>query len=413
MANIPVTPRRIIVYLIIVAVVFLAGLEGALRITSRLTGIPMATVLEPDPVLHHRWVPGLNVIDHNRSVPYRIITNHQSWVGREDVSPEKPRDTLRIVFLGDSNTQGVVDAEDKMAQIVAKRLNEIGAKVGTKVETINTGTSSYAILQYHLLARKICEYSPDVVVINVDMTDVADDAAYRPLAELDGKGEITGIAPEPGGGLITGVEGHKRMAANVYRALSSWSFLIRTIGMKIYVYQTQPQTAPGSSLPRAGGWLTHVWTPETEKDVAYSMSILARTLAFLREKGVKCYVTSVPHYPQFTGEWSSRPHEVVAEAVRRNGGLYMDLFKALKESGIGPGLADYYWKEDPTHFNKAGNRAFADVHTAFLLDPAQGLLPQSFYGELLNPSASRGHSGFASCPFRPMPAAGSWQRGNR
>lgn len=368
------------VYLIIAVVVFAAGLEVALRIASWFTGIPMAATIEADPVLHHRWIPGLNVIDHNRSIPFHHIINRQSWFGKEDVSTGKPPNSLRVFFLGDSNTYGVVDPEDKMAEIVGKHLNEIGSKIGVNVESINTGTSSYSFLQYYLIAKKILDYSPDLVVINIDMTDVSDDAAYRPLIKVDGNGEITGVGPETGGALIMSVEGSKRTAASAWRLLYRHSFLIRAIDDKIYQYRTQQQTQAGASLPRAGKWLTHEWAPETEEDVAFSMNILARTLAFLREKGVKCYVTSVPHYPQFTGEWSSRPHQVVADTVRKDGGLYLDLFKALKESGSGSGLDGYYWKEDPTHFNKKGNRAFADAHIAFMLDPSHGLLPQRFYG---------------------------------
>ena len=148
-----------------------------------------------DPILHHKWIPSKKIIEAPKDIPsFLIITNKQSWLEDYDVTIEKPDDTFRIFYLGDSTVQGLVNSPFRMVQIVEKKLNDKYKKQDMKFEVINTGTSSYSFLQYYLLIKtQLLKYSPDLIVINIDMTDVVNDACYRRLILVDEEGNPAAI----------------------------------------------------------------------------------------------------------------------------------------------------------------------------------------------------------------------------
>ena len=82
--------------------------------------------------------------------------------------------------MGDSNTQGLVDDEYKTCSSLEAKLNNHYKSLPINFEIINTGTSSYSTLIYYLLIRDyLTKYNPDMVILNIDMTDVPNDYFYN------------------------------------------------------------------------------------------------------------------------------------------------------------------------------------------------------------------------------------------
>jgi lysophospholipase L1-like esterase len=139
----------------------------------------------------------------------------------------------------------------------------------------------------------------------------------------------------------------------------------------------QPHNLLTDTSDQPANWLAKTWTKETEENVDYTMSILGLTIKLLQEKGVKVVLTGVPHAPQFSGEWSSRPHEALGETAQKYGIPYLNSYeKILTESkllGINPVLL--YWREDPTHLNIEGNAVWGKIQLEFLLENKEELLP--------------------------------------
>ncbi|MEK7256531.1 MAG: hypothetical protein AAB316_17380, partial [Bacteroidota bacterium] len=106
-------------------------------------------ILDAHPILHHTWKPYIRFLDQNRSEPYYLVTNGNRWVEEYDIPTQKEARTFRIFFVGDSNVQGVVAPENKMVEVVEKKLNQSVAP-DVKIEVINTGTSSYSPALYYL-----------------------------------------------------------------------------------------------------------------------------------------------------------------------------------------------------------------------------------------------------------------------
>lgn len=168
-------------------------------------------VLEPDSLLEHRWIADNTSVYYGRGIADTLIINSQHWVENNNVSKEKAKNVFRIFYLGDSNTQGVVNSKDKMVEIVESKLNEAYKSKDIRFEVINTGTSSYSIMTYYLIIKnKILSYSPDLVVINVDMTDVPNDKVYKPFTDfnadslpirINNKGQFKDIKLTPTGSI--------------------------------------------------------------------------------------------------------------------------------------------------------------------------------------------------------------------
>jgi len=83
---------------------------------------------------------------------------------------EKPRDTYRIICLGDSNTFGVgVEAN----QTFSKRLEETLQNVaGSRFEVMNAGIPGYSsVLGLELFRRELIHYQPDCIIIGFASND--------------------------------------------------------------------------------------------------------------------------------------------------------------------------------------------------------------------------------------------------
>ena len=122
-------------------------------------------------------------------------------------------------------------------------------------------------------------------------------------------------------------------------------------------------------------WLAFDWTVGTESSVEKSMGYLGEVARILKESDVGLLVTGVPHYPQYTGKWSPKPHWELKKQAINYGFEYFDSYAALRSDIEGTEQKKYYWPKDPTHFNAAGNKLWAEVHLKALLE-RDGLLPK-------------------------------------
>ncbi len=164
-------------------VLALTAAEAALRL---LPSPERKTHLVSDRVRHHRLVA--NWQGTVQDVPYR--TNALGLRDRDLASP-KPAGTVRVLMLGDSFTEGGGFAD---ADTIPRRV-EVALRVSCPgVQVINAGVASYSpILEYLLLKEIGAALDPDLVVLNLDMTDVHDDLIRTALAELDADGLPTRV----------------------------------------------------------------------------------------------------------------------------------------------------------------------------------------------------------------------------
>jgi hypothetical protein len=139
-----------------------------------------------DRVRHHRLRADWQGVV--QGVPYR--TNALGLRDRDLPSP-KPAGTVRVLMLGDSFTEGGGFAD---ADTIPRRVEAAVRATCPGVQVINAGVASYSPILEYLLLREVGDaLGPDLVVLNLDMTDVHDDLIRTALAELDAEGLPTRV----------------------------------------------------------------------------------------------------------------------------------------------------------------------------------------------------------------------------
>ena len=174
----------------IVVTFFVADLlAGALLITR------LSPQLVPDEYRHHVPVPNSFSKFEQKDFSYVQRTNNLGMRGA-DVTIEKPPGVYRILMLGDSFTMGKgVENEETFSSLLGQFMSDRSREcAGKEVEVLNGGVDSYApILSYLQLSKDLHQLSPDMVVLNLDMSDLVQEAAYRQQATFDENGEIVAV----------------------------------------------------------------------------------------------------------------------------------------------------------------------------------------------------------------------------
>lgn len=157
--------------------------------------VPLSPPTLADAVVHHRLRPDVRFESTTDEYHYVLHVNSLGTRGREIEHP-KPRGTYRILMLGDSFTLGKgVDDDETFSALIGERLERrLSAGLGVGFEIVNGGVDSYSpILSYLQLESIAPTVEPDLVVLNLDMSDLEQDTAYRSLARRDAAGAIVAV----------------------------------------------------------------------------------------------------------------------------------------------------------------------------------------------------------------------------
>lgn len=132
---------------------------------------------------HHQLRPNSKTLVKNPDTnsPIEIRTNSFGLRGAEPIVP-KPTDVYRIICLGDETVfAGEVGESDSVTQRLQGFLQN---RTQRKIEVINAGVPGFCpLLSCIQLRTSLASLNPDLVVLNFDMTDIADDHRYRRYTE--------------------------------------------------------------------------------------------------------------------------------------------------------------------------------------------------------------------------------------
>ena len=169
-------------------ILLICGAEVAMRAHLALREPEPRPVDDVDPTipcrqLHHRLAPlsshEIRNPDTGRTVT--LLTNSAGLRGPEAVVP-KPPGTYRIVCLGD---EIVLGPDVEWADTFTARLQDLlASQMRGPVEVVNAGVPGYAPLLSALQVRhSLLALQPDLLILNIEMADIADDHRYRRFAE--------------------------------------------------------------------------------------------------------------------------------------------------------------------------------------------------------------------------------------
>jgi lysophospholipase L1-like esterase len=151
---------------------------------------PLSPPMVSDPFRHHKFVS--NTQTQFKSSEYRYIqTINNLGLRGPDVTPHSSDQHFKILMLGDSFTMGKgVNDDQTFSALLENHLNN----ENYPVIVWNAGVDSYSpILSYFQLTRDLSSLKPNLVILNLDMSDLIQETAYRKRAAYGPDGEIQGI----------------------------------------------------------------------------------------------------------------------------------------------------------------------------------------------------------------------------
>lgn len=284
-----------------------------------------------------------------------------------EVPVAKPRDTYRIAYLGDSFIEGTCQQEDTVPSIVEHTLKVPGF---SHVEVLNTGTSSYAPTLYYLLLKtKLLQFKPDLVVVNIDMTDAFDDSIYQATLTTDSEGNPIACAPgHPA--LAT----HRRTEKGLEKL--SWSQRVLTyvaerssalrLVLDVAAQVARKKSGKGASaVPELFAWCDPGSMHRAEAETAYTVGMVGRIISLAQSHGIKVVVTSVPHLEQLEGRWSLAPMHALASLCEQSQVPFLNPVDAFKKR-LGTTAPTAIYIPNDMHFNPKGYRMWAEIQLEFL-----------------------------------------------
>ena len=352
-------------------------------------------LVHPHPQLNHVWPASSSFVhkefalkDYRFPEPYTHFYNKQSWLEKYDLKKEKGRDTYRIFYVGDSFTEGTVDMEGSVPSLIESWLNKLHGSV--KFEVVNTGTTSYSPLIYYILTKYfIAPYKPDLVVINVDMTDLYDDWVYAKTLVRDEEGDPFAVPPrdviaaktfETKQGLVpNSFVSRVRLYLYRYSYLYNLAQRIREDISQRNLNRKNSQSVGGDR--QRWSWMKKERSRWTDSQLSFTLDNIKRLADFCSENSIKLLLTGVPHKEQFeVGEssWSSQPHLDLEKLAEKKGILYFNSFEMVLPVIERSSVEKYYYNDD-MHFNPEGYKLWACAHWRALEKFKDQLFPDNIY----------------------------------
>jgi len=331
------------------------------------------------PYLHHWWGSNVrtNSTDKRYGEDYSFETNGNGWLVDHEIINPKPKNTYRIFYMGDSNTQGIMERGLNLTNIIEKKLK----LTWPNVEVINTGTSSYSTLIYFILLKKyILDYQPDLIILNFDMTDVGNDLHYLGKLISDSEGNPAAIIPEdpayskfiltPIGPVELSTERmeikNKYLKLLVDKSMTGkYIYAIdnrRYIKEKVEYYYKHSE----SNADIDGAWTNLIWSNATKKGVDYSMGILEKVFKLAKDANVPIILSTSPNQDQINGLSSDKPFQILDEVSKRNNVVFIDTYSEFMNKYSVNELNRFYFSHEKDHLNSIGNMAWAEIQYPYI-----------------------------------------------
>jgi len=236
------------------------------------------------------------------------VTNNRGFRNYVDYEYKKPANTIRILSLGDSNTQGYeVRQEYTFSSIVEKYL----LKEDYKVEVLNAGVSGFSTAEELIfLENEGIKYDPDVVLLGFYRNDLEDNIKAG-LFKVDNdnnmvivkKQHILGVRVQ---NFIYSLPGVKWMSENSY----FYSLLFNTTWIYFKIKLTRTQSAKSMEYAIA------MQTTFSDHQISLTSEILKRMYESCSSNGIKLVIIDIPSQDRDGEIISSLPSSLLPLALR-------------------------------------------------------------------------------------------------
>lgn len=348
---------RAIAWVLVVNLVITVGLlEGLLRVQQKL-GPLYELSISPETI-------PIGLSDELNHVPEPGPDWEPNGLRKLD-QPNAANCGPRILFLGDSFMQGY-GPTDSVPYHVRRYFKET---LGKDLCVFNAGTSSYSPSVFVPQAKKLIPLlRPDLIVIDVDETDLWDDYyRYRQLVTKDATGSIAAVRATP-----INVQFHQGLVESTDKI-----FYLHRLFSKLYFTKYKFPTMSeqyNQTRPTDGFFLSKLSAAEATTKHRAEIDYFKATLEDLTQTVLSRMGTPDAliyiHHPHLehlrtTGVvFNNVISAAVQETALRHGVKYYDATDELrKKFGVKP--ESYYFPND-MHLNAAGLRAYGTAVARYL-----------------------------------------------
>ncbi|MBL7960944.1 SGNH/GDSL hydrolase family protein [bacterium] len=302
-----------------------------------------------------------------------------------DYGYDKPENTYRILFLGDSFTEGYdVEFESLFTTIIENQLNKY-YKDAIRIEVINAGTGGYSNDQEYLFYRlEGYKYSPDLVIMMIYPTnDVYYNSQtkygnyYKPKFAIQNDTLILANTPLP-------EPPSSESFKDLFRELAIYQFILNNVLSKmpnvtaflgssgLVSVETAEMATQKGRAPASFSIYDRKYASATDTAWTITKEILRATKKTIEKLGSNFLLFSIPdkfqiYDPTWTATqqsykvndtlWDrSKPETILAEFCRKEKIAYINFLDSLKiENSETTGLYN------GVHWNELGNDKAAEV----------------------------------------------------
>jgi hypothetical protein len=295
------------VSLLVGTIIGLVLLELIVRIVEpRTMGVYVA--FQDDPVLNHRLPPNTKGKLIRTDFETDFHTNSLGLRDREFAIPKPPK-TFRILMLGDSFTAGEgVNVEQTFSKRLESVLNKHVAE-GERIEVVNAGVGSYSpLLEFLYLRYDGLQLEPDLVILNMDLSDLYDDIQYSAYVQLDDHGVPIAVPPGRMTAAHSGISLLSGMFAGVKDFLKEHTHLYNFIRFRIYLYSERKKREgdrEGDLRYDKLAQLRPNYHNRGDSDWALTFKYILLMRDTLQRRNIDFWMTLYPYGMQVNGrEWS-------------------------------------------------------------------------------------------------------------
>jgi GDSL-like Lipase/Acylhydrolase family len=344
---------------VIFAAVFTAGLE----LFFSACGVGMEQILQPDPLLGTKHIPGKMVVWRMEGFSREPLSS--AGLHDEEHVLAKPAGVYRIALLGDSATESM---QVPLNANYGAWLRKLIKHPGLQTEVLNFGCSGYSTGQETLqFEQQAAQYKPDLTVLLYNRGDAIENV--RKPTDL-------GCEPRPyfymsGTGKLTEDDAVLKAHSASLQANALWDFLRRN--SRIYGVLCQANLNLSIHEPlycKVRSWLLSPFTPRTKKMTwteapypppdawAVTNALVERLHADCLQAGSKLVVVTFPNAvqdPEFDGQIKH-----LVQTAKHDGFGCFDLTPVFR------------WNPDPMslflqyHFSAKGHKVVAENITEYL-----------------------------------------------
>ncbi|MGD9385587.1 MAG: hypothetical protein PVF28_03470 [Thioalkalispiraceae bacterium] len=305
-------------------------------------------------IFHHTLAPS---IAHSEAqwgpIGYRVNTNSLGFKDSSNRAIKLNADKHRIIFLGDSFTEGVGYAYDEtFVGLIDKKLRD------NEIAVLNAAVTSYSPIIYlrkteYLLKDLGLDF--DQMIVLIDISDIQDEALYY---TYDKDGNVVDAATSR----------RNELDERIKRFITEETILLSNLRIYIRKLKKSNKEFNQKSMEDALNVHRGLWTHDPaayddygKKGVQLALERMSKLSTLLKQHKIKLTVVVYPWPDQIVyGDPDSRQVNIWRDWAKKNAVDFVNLFPAFLQEGEAKDVIRKYYILGDVHWNKAGHELVAN-----------------------------------------------------